>query len=74
MDDTSVTYGPAVNIGVSKETVAELNNAIFNILTSGAEQKTLRKALDVLGRACRIENTMISGCSFVTGQTEKRDA
>ena len=61
------TYGPAISIGASKETVEEVHATINDILASGAEQETMRKALDVLGTACNVHGTTISDCTFTQG-------
>jgi len=56
-----------INIGAEREAVAEVRGAIMDILNSGAEQETLRVALDVLKTAANINNVSVTNCTFTTG-------
>ncbi len=51
-------------IGAAPEAVSELRQAINDILASGAEQKTLRAALEVLGKGVSVNGTTIHDCIF----------
>jgi hypothetical protein len=54
-----------INVGVSKETVAEARGAINDILScEAAEQRTKQKALSTLRSLCEVGNTAISNCNI----------
>ena len=58
----------AIHIGgTTPEAVRELRSAIHDILQSGAEQKTLRAALEALSNGVRttVKGAHISDCSFM---------
>lgn len=59
--------------GVSPESVRELREAINDILKSGAEQKTLRAALEALSQGVRVEanNMRIDSCRFDIVESNK---
>jgi hypothetical protein len=62
----------AVSIGASKKAVVAAKDAIYDILNSGQEQKTIRAALRVYERVCAVSNVSISGCQFTVGDPEPR--
>jgi len=53
-----------ISVGVQKETIKEIAESIKSILTSGAEQKTMRCALNVLNTATTIKDVVISNCTI----------
>lgn len=55
-----------VRIGPSKQAIDEARDAILEILNSGAEQQTLRVALEVFRNVCEVKNVTITGCTFKT--------
>ncbi len=60
--------GKATNIGISVgasvESVAEARAGIMDILNSGAEQQTLRAALDNFATICNVNNSVITNCNI----------
>jgi len=59
--------GIKVGGGPDPQSVEQITRAIMQILGSGADQKTLRKALDVLDKSCSTSNVTISGNSIIDG-------
>lgn len=52
--------------GATPESIAALSSAVLAVLASGAEQKTLRVALEVLAKGVQApSNTSITGCTFL---------
>lgn len=49
-----------INIGVDPLAVVEARKGVMEILTSGAEQETLRAALSVFSGICSTNNASIS--------------
>ena len=60
-----------IQIGVSKETVAEGREAIIAILNCNADQETIREALRSLVAICHIDNVTIANNSIITGTGEE---
>ncbi len=60
-----------IHIGVSKKVVKGISKAIIAILSSGAEQKTMRAALATLKESTQVNNSMITNCVFTDGKTEE---
>lgn len=59
-----------LQIGVSKETVHELHEAITDILGMSGDHEVLCKALDVLLTGCRVEHTIVENCNFMSADEE----
>ena len=62
------SYGPAIQVGVSKDTVAELRAAIMDILSCDAGDAVRIEALTTLRDGCAVTNTSISNCQIETGR------
>ena len=54
----------AINVGVSKEVVAELGKVILSILNSKQDQATQQIALETVRQGVQGNNTAINNCSF----------
>ena len=52
-----------IRIGVSKKAVKEVSKAINAILSSGAEEKTIRAALTALQGTCQVNHTSLHNCN-----------
>jgi hypothetical protein len=56
-----------VNVGASRESVAEARGAINDILSARVDNSTMVEALRALTSVCKVENVSISGSHFSTG-------
>jgi hypothetical protein len=54
----------AINVGPSKEALAEARASVLAILKSGADQDTIRVALKAYRDVTKVGNISISGCTF----------
>jgi len=62
-----------LNIGNSKETIAEAKDCILQILKSGVEQETIRAALEILPQITKVDNTVIQYCNFTCENKKNSD-
>lgn len=52
-----------INIGATRESVAEARKTIVEILASDAEEETKRAALTALSTLCAVTHTNLTGCN-----------
>lgn len=55
---------PYIYVGSNQYAVKEMRLAIMDILRSKQEQETIRCALQVLEKCCRVDGTSITQCTF----------
>jgi len=60
-----------LQIGVSREAIAELRKAINDILAAKADDETKREALVTLREGCLVRDTTVQDCTFTVPPTKK---
>lgn len=64
MHPKKLKTAPMSHIGQSVETISKFQGAIMAVLGSNKDNKTLRKALDVLAKGLVVKNVTVSDCTF----------
>lgn len=61
--------GMHIGTVVDKQSLEPLTDAIMRILDAKADQRTIRKALEVLSVSAEVKNVSISGCTITGDKT-----
>lgn len=71
---SEINYGPAINIGPSKQAIEAASAAILAIVsTPHLDQKTIRCALEALSASISVGSSSVSNCNFNIGPSALGD-